>query len=83
MSYTDDDEQYIRNLSKLIEEGGLPKQTSKVLSRALSKEANPLKILAIFRSNIASELFNETAAEGAMSPSYPREVILSEYMVGK
>ena len=82
-SYTEDDEQYVRNLARLIEEGGLPKQTSKVLSRALSKEANPLKILAILRSNIAPELFNETAAEGAMSPSHPREVILSEYMVGK
>jgi superfamily II DNA/RNA helicase len=82
-SYTEDDEQYVRDLTKLIEEGGLPKQTSKVLSKALSKEANPLKILAVLRSNIAPELFNETAAEGAISPSHPREVILSEYLVGK
>jgi superfamily II DNA or RNA helicase len=82
-TYTEDDEQYIRDLARLIEEGGLPKQTSKVLSKVLSKEANPLKILAILRTNIAPELFNETAAEGAISPSHPREVILSEYMVGK
>jgi hypothetical protein len=39
--------------------------------------------LAVLRTNIAPELFNETAAEGAISPSHPREVILSEYMVGK
>ena len=80
--YTDDDELYIRDVIRLIEEGGLPKQTTKTLQKALSKEINPIKILGILKQNIPSEFFKETMAEGAAQTSGPREVILSEYLVG-
>jgi len=81
--YTDDDELYIKELITLIEEGGLPKQTAKTLVKELSKETNPLKILAKLKTNIAPEFFKETAAESAAQTSGPREVILSEYLVSK
>ena len=81
--YTEDDELYIKQVIKLIEEGGLPKQTTKTLQKELSKELNPIKILGILRKNIPSEFFKETAAESAAQTSGPREVILSEYLVGK
>ena len=81
--YTEDDELYIRDVIKLIEEGGLPKQTTKTLQKALSKEINPIKILGILKKNIPSEFFKETMAEGAAQTSGPREVILSEYLIGK
>ncbi|MDP2919433.1 MAG: helicase-related protein [Dehalococcoidia bacterium] len=81
--YTEDDELYIINLIKLIEEGGLPKQTTKTLVKELSKEKNPLKILGILRTNIADEFFKETPAESSAQISGPREVILSEYFVGE
>ena len=38
-------ELYIKQVIKVIEEGGLPKQTTKTLQKELSKELNPIKIL--------------------------------------
>lgn len=85
--FTDEDELYIRDVITLIEEGGLPRQTAKTLvkelSKELSNEANPLKILAKLKMNIASEFFKEPVAESAAQTSGPREVILSEYLVSK
>jgi len=81
--YTDDDELYIRKVMDLIEEGGLPKQTAKTLVNELGKEANPLKILAKLKTNIAPDFFKEPVAESSAQTSGPREVILSEYLLGK
>ena len=81
--YTDDDELYIRKVINLIEEGALPKQTAKTLSKELSREPNPLKILARLKTNIAPEFFKEPIADSAAQTSGPREVILSEYLVSK
>lgn len=81
--YTDDDELYIRKVINLIEEGALPKQTAKTLAKELSKEPNPLRILARLKTNIAPEFFKEPIAESAAQTSGPREVILSEYLISK
>lgn len=81
--YTDEDELYIKEVINLIEEGGLPRQTAKTLVKGLSKETNPLKILAKLKTNIASEFFKEPIAESAAQTSGPREVILSEYFIRK
>ncbi len=47
-------------LGGALEEGGLPKQTTKKTLRDLSQElkndVNPLKVLAILQKNIANEL---------------------------
>ena len=83
------DELYIKQVIKVIEEGGLPKQTTKTLQKELSKELNgikelnPIKILGILKKNIPSEFFKETLAESAAQTSGPREVILSEYLISK
>jgi hypothetical protein len=81
--FTDEDELYIRKVITLLEEGGLPKQTTKTLVKELSKETNPLKILAKLKTNIAPEFFKETAAESSAQTSGPREVILSEYLISE
>ncbi len=81
--FTEDDESYVKEVINLIEEGGLPKQTAKTLVKELSKEINPLKILAKLKTNIAPEFFKEPLAESAAQTSGPREVILSEYLVSK
>ncbi|MBI2251663.1 MAG: helicase [Armatimonadetes bacterium] len=82
--FTEDDEEYIRSVIKELEEGGLPKQTSKTLkekfAEELKKGVNPLKLLGILRTNIASEFFKETIAESSAQTYGPREVILSEYL---
>jgi len=81
--YTEDDESYLKEVINLIEEGALPKQTAKTLVKELSKETNPLKILARLKTNIAPEFFKEPIAESAAQTSGPREVILSEYLMSQ
>ncbi len=81
--YTENEELYIKQVIELIEEGGLPKQTTRTLQKALSQEINPIKILGILKRNIPSGFFKETMAESAAQTSGPREVILSEYLAGR
>ena len=84
--YTEDDEAYIKRVIKELEEGGLPRQTSKTLLRELQKELkkgiNPLKILAVLKMNIPSEFLQEMTFHNAAQVFGPREVILSEYLKG-
>jgi len=80
--YTEGDEEYIKNVVQLIEEGGLPQHTLKNLVKALSKEIDPHHILVKLKKNVPQEFFAETFAESAAQTAGPREVILSEYLVG-
>jgi len=81
--FTDDQELYLRKVMKEIEEGGLPKQTTKKTLQELNKELknglNPLRILAVLQKNIPTDLLKEHIAESSAQTSGPREVILSEY----
>jgi superfamily II DNA/RNA helicase len=83
--YTDEDEIYLKKVIQEIEEGGLPKQTTKTLVKLLSEELkntiNPLRILALLKMNIADEFFIENQVQNTAKTSGPREVILSEYLI--
>lgn len=85
--FTDEDELYIRKVINLLEEGGLPKQTTKTLIKQISDHfkggLSPLRLLALLKTTVAPEFFRETIAESAAQTSGPREVILSEYLVRK
>ena len=85
--FTDEDELYIQKVVKLLEEGGLPKQTTKTLIKQVNEHfkdgLNPLRLLAVLKTTIALEFFKETIAQSSAQTSGPREVILSEYLVGK
>ena len=82
--FTDEDELYIRKVIKLLEEGGLPKQTTKTLIKQANEHfkggLNPLRLLAVLKTTIALEFFRETIAESSAQTFGPREVILSEYL---
>jgi hypothetical protein len=80
--FTEDDEEYLNKLLKIVEEGALPKQTAKKLVNAFTGMQEPLKILSILRSGIPQEFFKEHISETAAETSGPREVILSEYLMG-
>ncbi|QBX63353.1 helicase-related protein [Dehalococcoides mccartyi] len=82
LSYTEDDEVYVQELTCLIEEGALPKQTTKTLVKALTGQTEPLKILGILKTNVPAAFFKDTMAENTAQTFGPREVILSEYLVG-
>ena len=83
--FTDDDEAYLANVLKTLEEGALPKQTTKMLVKEIKREtkkgSNPLKILYVFKKGIPEAFFTETTTSNPYSSSSPREVILSEFLV--
>ena len=87
--YTEEQEVYLKKIIKHIEEGALPKQTIKTTFQALSKElkesgqAKPLRIMALLQNNIPDELLESHISESSANTSGPREVILSEYLIGE
>jgi len=84
--FTEEQELYLQKVVRQLEEGGLPKQTTKTtlqeLNQELKKEVNPLKILARLQKNIPDDLLQSHFAESATHTFGPREVILSEYLIG-
>lgn len=85
--FTDEQEYYIKKVLLQLEEGGLPKQTTKTTLEALNEELkkgiNPLRILAVLQANIPAKLLEGHFAETNMQVFGKREVILSEYLVGE
>ncbi len=79
--FIEDDEEYLRKVLNLLEEGTLPKQTTKTIIKNIGKEMNHLKILGIIRKSIPESFFATPVVELAGQSSGPREVILSEYLV--
>lgn len=86
--YTEEQEAYFKRVVKCFEEGALPKQTASTVHKVLQREfktgkPSPLKVLALLQSNIPDELLKSHFAERATHVVGPREVILSNYMVGE
>ncbi len=79
--YTEDDEEYVRQVMRLLEDGALPRPTLKKLSEAFKTETHPLKLIGIMRRDIPQQFFQATRAETVRHNFNPREVILSEYLV--
>ena len=81
--FTEDDDEYLKKVLNLLEEGILPKQTSKTIMKNIGKEMNPLKILGIIRKHTPDSLFAVPVTDRTNHTSGPREVILSEYLIGE
>lgn len=79
-SFTDEDEIYIRQVIGLIDDGALPRPTTKKVADALKKEAAPFKVLGILKREIPKEFFQATVADSAGDAHSPREVILSSFV---
>jgi superfamily II DNA/RNA helicase len=84
---TEDQIDYYKKVMRQFEEGAIPKQTAKTVNKVLNKELkqgppNPLKVLALLQNNIPSEFLESHIAENAAHTFGPREVILSEYLIG-
>jgi len=80
---SDADRDYLDEVMRLLAEGGMAKPTTKKLSIEIikKKEINPLKILAHLKDIIPEEYFEKNPVNSA-DISGPKEVILSEYLVG-
>jgi len=80
--FTEEDEESLQEVLNLLKEGGIDKSSIKRILKSVEKEINPLKILVKIKSGIPKELFQGTFVSGA-DISGPKEVILSEYLLGK
>ena len=84
--FTEEQELYLKKVITQLEEGGLPKQTTKETLKALYNLKhdimNPLKVLATLQINIPQVLLQSHYAEQNVSPSGKREVILSLFLRG-
>ena len=84
---TEDQEEYLKKVMSQLDEGGLPKQTTKVTFKALedlgNQMLNQLKVLAILQTNIPMRLLESHYAEENPRSAGKREVILSMYLVGE
>ena len=86
--FTDDQENYLKQVIIQLEEGGLPKQTAKETLKALNalKQdiVNPFKVLGTLQSHIPQRFLQEHYAEQSRQGGIgKREVILSMYLTGK
>ena len=81
--FTEDDEEFVGKVIRLVEDGSLPKATAKKIAAALKKPENlqPLKVLAVIRRDVKYEFFQASPAAHASQALAPREVILSSYLV--
>ncbi|MBF0104548.1 MAG: helicase [Deltaproteobacteria bacterium] len=79
--FTEEDRSFIKRVIELLEDGALPKPTTKKLHESLSTELEPLKVLGILKRDIPAEFFKATRAQESRHYGSPREVILSEYLV--
>lgn len=79
--FTDEDEEYIGRVLRLIDDGALPKGTVKKILKKIERITLPLPMLAQIKSEISEEFFSP--AFGPVDIAGPKEVILSEYCDGE
>ena len=85
--FTDEQELYPKKVLIHLEEGGLPKQTTKETLKALNELKtdlmNPFKVLATLQTHIPIRLLEGHYAEHNQQAFGKREVILSLYLAGE
>ena len=79
--FTDIDEDYIKSVIKLLEDGVLPKSVTKRIFNGIKDLANPLKILGGVKRNLPNEFFKTNFNSYDQLLEKPNEVILSECFV--
>ncbi|HOI18670.1 MAG TPA: helicase-related protein [Candidatus Woesearchaeota archaeon] len=79
--FTDEDEEYLQEVLRLLKEGGIAKATIKRIVEEIGNEINPLKILAKIKAGISPSVFQGTFTKSSADIAGPKEVILSEYLI--
>ena len=75
--FTDLDEEFIKGVKQMIQQGLMAKKTAQKIKKELEREADPLAMLDILRKHIRSIITEETQHSKS---AVPREVILSSYL---
>lgn len=79
--FTDEDEEYLHKVLRLLKEGGIAKATIKRIVEKIGNEINSLKILAKIKTGISPNVFQGTFTKNSADIEGPKEVILSEYLI--
>ncbi|MCD6579817.1 helicase [bacterium] len=79
--FTEDDEEFIKRVIRLIEDGAVPKNTIKNIKKAIENQDDPLKIFHILKKYVDNQLLNEYFSTDNIFSSSKKEVILSEYLI--
>ena len=80
--YTDEDEEFIHRVIQALDQGIVPRKTSKELKQELENILEPLKVLKTVRKSL-SEALLQSYIQPQTGPADRREVILSELISGK
>ena len=81
--FTDIDEEYIRSVIKLLEDGVLPKSVTKRIFNEIKDLTNPQRILGAIKRNLPNEFFKTNFNSYDQLMRKPNEVILSECFIKK
>ena len=76
--FTDDDEELLTNVRRMIDQGTIAKKVAQKIKKELEKTLEPLDVLAILRKHIRIVTVADTSDHGK---AHKREVILSGYLL--
>jgi hypothetical protein len=79
--FTDEDEEYIRQVLSAYAYGVIPKNTTRKIKRAIEREINPHKVLGLLKNHIPYTLLGFKPSGKSALPAR-REVILSGFLAG-
>jgi superfamily II DNA or RNA helicase len=79
--FTEDAEQFIKEVIKLLEEGSLSKNLTKRIINEVKEQVQPLKIYEIIKKNVPEDYFRGTSSKKDEAKHSSREVILSECFI--
>lgn len=79
LDFTEDEEQFFKNVVKALQNGELAKKTISKVSKAIQKINDSRGILEVLKENISIEDFVQKEASTTEKQNKAREVILSEY----
>ena len=82
---TEEQKNYLKRVIQKIEDGALPSNTIKTTLETIKKvmkKPDSLRIISILESNIPDELLDDHISDKLAHSDNPKEVILSEYLIG-
>ena len=81
--FTEEADQYIKQVIKILDEGSVSKNLTKRVYSELKDEIMPLKILGVLKKNISDDYFKGTSNVKDQARNKPKVVILSECFLKK
>jgi len=79
--FTEVEDDYLRRVRRLLDEGGMPKTIAKRIYAAIKEETDPRRILATIKRELSEQFLDFSRIPQNVLADVPGEVILSEYMI--